>query len=237
MNRRPKDITVAQQKEAWSLRRKLWSLQRIATKLGVDESTVSRMLKREEDRLTKEFTEQALVVKLTQAAQLEFIAEEAMEAWEKSKEPGDKERTVVKRLGAKPKEQKPAVPEGPDEVPGMYLDASDDAIEDAGEITDEDRARLLGAMGMHSDGSPLTIVEETSTLERRYQVGDPRFLEQARGALSDIRTIWGAEAPKKAEVSGPNGTPLMAGFEAALNRVYGDSSSNSTENDATEPGG
>lgn len=184
------------------------------------------MLQREEERLTATFTEKALAIKIAQTDRLEFLASEAIEAWEKSKQPGDKERTVTKRLGAKPKAEKTAVPEGDAEVSGMYLDAAD-ALDDLGQITDEDRARLLGTVGMNPDGSPLTIVEETTTTERRYQVGDPRFLEQARGALSDIRGIWGADAPKKAEVSGPNGSPLVAFFESNLQRAYGDDSPSS----------
>lgn len=170
------------------------------------------MLQREEERLTAEFTEKALAIKLQQTDRLEFLASEAIEAWEKSKRPGDKERTVTKRLGAKPKAEKIAIPEGDAEVSGMYLDA-DDAIEDLGEITDEDRARLLGAVGMNADGSVLSVVEETTTAERRYQVGDPRFLEQARGALSDIRGIWGAEAPKKQELGGNLTLTPIIGYE------------------------
>lgn len=210
--RLPERIRTDLEQKAWLLKSKFWTEERIATELGVDQSTVNRMLQRVEARLVAEFTEKALAIKIQQTDRLEFLASEAIEAWEKSKRPGDKERTVTKRLGAKPKAERPSVPEGPDEVPGMYLDA-DEAIEDAGEITDEDRARLLSVMGMNADGSGLTIVEQATTHERKYQVGDPRFLEQARGALSDIRGIWGAEAPKKAELGGNLTLTPIIGYE------------------------
>lgn len=40
-------------------------------------------------------------------------------------------------------------------------------------------------------------VETTS--ERRGRIGDAQLLNQARGAMSDIRTIWGLDAPKRTE--------------------------------------
>ena len=40
------------------------------------------------------------------------------------------------------------------------------------------------------------------------QCGNAALLAQARGALADIRAIWGAEAPKRAEMSGVDGAPI-----------------------------
>ena len=37
--------------------------------------------------------------------------------------------------------------------------------------------------------------------QAREQTGDPRFIEQARGALADIRAIWGLDAPKKQDIT------------------------------------
>lgn len=47
---------------------------------------------------------------------------------------------------------------------------------------------------------------------------DPRahnLLGQARGAMLEIRRMWGLEAPAKAEVSGPGGGPLKVIVEYA----------------------
>jgi hypothetical protein len=46
----------------------------------------------------------------------------------------------------------------------------------------------------------IPAVEKTTTT--KGQCGDPRFLAEARGALDDIREIWGANAPVKIEHSG-----------------------------------
>jgi|SRR5262245_10486337 len=42
----------------------------------------------------------------------------------------------------------------------------------------------------------------------RDQDGDPRYLDLAMSALADIRKTWGAEAPKKAELTGKGGGPI-----------------------------
>lgn len=41
-----------------------------------------------------------------------------------------------------------------------------------------------------------------TVMTTRGQAGDPRFLDQARGALDDIRKIWGMNAPIEIEYSG-----------------------------------
>src|SRR5262245_23815956 len=43
----------------------------------------------------------------------------------------------------------------------------------------------------------------------RDQDGDPRYLDLAMSALADIRKIWGADAPKKAELTGKDGGPIQ----------------------------
>lgn len=44
------------------------------------------------------------------------------------------------------------------------------------------------------------ILERTVTTTTTGQCGDPRYLEIIRKLLADIRTIWGLDAPQKAEV-------------------------------------
>ena len=52
------------------------------------------------------------------------------------------------------------------------------------------------------NGQPGPILESQTTL--RDQDGDPRYLEQARQALADIRKIWGVDEPSqtKNDISG-----------------------------------
>jgi hypothetical protein len=48
------------------------------------------------------------------------------------------------------------------------------------------------------DGQPGPAAETEMTLHEHG--GDPRYLEQARAALADIRKIWGADAPNRANL-------------------------------------
>jgi predicted transcriptional regulator len=40
------------------------------------------------------------------------------------------------------------------------------------------------------------------------QSGNPSLIAQARGTLSDIRSIWGLDAPKREELTGKDGAPI-----------------------------
>lgn len=55
-------------------------------------------------------------------------------------------------------------------------------------------------------GKQRTVKHGKDGVERtrvtRFQSGDPRYLDQARAALAEIRKIWGADAPLKVEHSG-----------------------------------
>ncbi len=56
------------------------------------------------------------------------------------------------------------------------------------------------------NGQPGKVLESHSTL--RDQDGDPRYLEQARQALADLRKLWGLDAAKKLEVTGEDGDAI-----------------------------
>lgn len=43
---------------------------------------------------------------------------------------------------------------------------------------------------------------------RKGQSGNPALLAQARGALADVRAIYGMDAPQKQEIAGPGGGPI-----------------------------
>jgi hypothetical protein len=59
------------------------------------------------------------------------------------------------------------------------------------------------------NGEPGKVMESNTTL--RDQDGDPRYLDQARSAMADIRKIWGVDEPAhvKSDVSGSIGLGVM----------------------------
>lgn len=48
--------------------------------------------------------------------------------------------------------------------------------------------------------------------QNRNPEGDPRFIEQYRNALADIRKIWGVDAPTKLEHGGKNDEPIKVQY-------------------------
>lgn len=67
------------------MRQGLHTHEAIAKDLGVERSTVSKMLKRVSDREMKKLGDQVQALKFQQVAQLEGIASEAFRSWEASK--------------------------------------------------------------------------------------------------------------------------------------------------------
>ncbi len=211
----PTKETRDREKQVWLLRCKCWTEQRIANELGIDQATVSRMLKRKAESLSLQLAQEASAMKAAQSAQHEHIAMEAMEAWEASKEDAvtvkSKERGVQKNLTAAQAEDLLADfdPEG---IPNLYSDG------DGNETSSEERAQLIAeATAAHiagkSKGRAILTTEKTRTEERRYQVGDPRFLEQAQKAMAAVREIWGLDAPRRQEHSGGISVTAVTGYE------------------------
>lgn len=85
--RRPtKELSLNRSKLAWDLRVKGWSQEKIANELGVSQSAISKMLLKS----TKKFSEAYLLdiknVKNEQIAQLEYVAYQAIVAWDSSRD-------------------------------------------------------------------------------------------------------------------------------------------------------
>lgn len=95
-NKVPKEVTTERDRRAWELRQKGWTTRHIAEELTVDHSTICRALSRVETRLAKQFEQDALRIKARHTAQLEHIADEAMQAWERSKLDAEMERVTDK---------------------------------------------------------------------------------------------------------------------------------------------
>lgn len=81
----PRAVLRAREERAWELCLKLYTHERIANDLGVDRSTVSKILKRLSTRAIDKLDERIREEKVLQIEQLHHIADEAMLAWEASK--------------------------------------------------------------------------------------------------------------------------------------------------------
>jgi hypothetical protein len=82
----PAVVRRENERRAWLMRyQERLTLAEIGEALGVDPSTVCRMVQRAERVLAQEFKEQAFLVKCRQTALLETVSDEALRAWERSK--------------------------------------------------------------------------------------------------------------------------------------------------------
>lgn len=193
---------------AWSLRRRgktEWGIRDTialpveAGGLGIDlsQQSIHNTLVRVERKLHKEFSADAQAIKARQTEQLAYLQEQAMEGWERSKT--DAVATKTKRLGVRAKDAPPPPLAPPPiiDVPGMFIN------EDGEEPSDEERRRLLLALGLDLTAPDLPVVEQT--MDVKGQAGDPRFLSEARNAMADVRKIWGLDAPQLKPADAPTG--------------------------------
>lgn len=86
MPRTLRAVLIEREHKVWQLRQKCWTQQRIADELGITQAAVSKILKRMSDRFLAQHTDMVGRQKAQQTIQLEYIADEAMQAWERSKE-------------------------------------------------------------------------------------------------------------------------------------------------------
>jgi DNA-binding MarR family transcriptional regulator len=89
---------TAEQTRAWELRQHGWTQRRIAAELGHDQGTISRWLDAIERRELARLSRNVERLKVTQTQVLEHIADEALQAWERSKKPHTK---AVEKTGPK----------------------------------------------------------------------------------------------------------------------------------------
>ncbi len=140
-SRQPREITRYREMRAWELRQQMWTQKRIADELGICHQAVSKILKRIDERFLAKADELIAEQKAAQTEQLRYIADEALQAWERSKRNAETVTTKETDNGT----------------------------------------------------------EVTTRVQGQY--GDPRLLDQARGALADIRTLWGLDAPKRLDAT------------------------------------
>ncbi len=80
-NNVPAEVTRERESRAWELRQKCYTQERIAAELGIDQSTVCKILGRVNKRYLKAIQSQLGERKAEQTAQLEKIAEDALESF------------------------------------------------------------------------------------------------------------------------------------------------------------
>ena len=110
------ELTQEREQLAWKLRIKGWNQERIAQHLGIDQATVSRMLKRARTRLAAEYTAEKIEMIAEQADRLLHIVNEALDAWEASKQqpetaPAEPQALLPPR--PQPQAAPPACPQSP----------------------------------------------------------------------------------------------------------------------------
>lgn len=72
--------------EAWDLSSQGWTHKRIAEKLQVDRSTVTKILQRVSTKAAQNMLDEAIIEKMRQVELLRFVIDESLQAWERSKE-------------------------------------------------------------------------------------------------------------------------------------------------------
>lgn len=84
---------------AMELQRKCWTHEKIAAELGVSRVTITRNLNRYNRRLMARMRRRDASEKARQLEQLRWIAQEAAEAWERSKQPIASTKTTEEGVG------------------------------------------------------------------------------------------------------------------------------------------
>lgn len=74
------------------------------------------------------------------------------------------------------------------------------------EVTVKGKVTGKGGRGKEGAEKDESRAQVTRTVEG--QTGNPALIAQARGTMADIRSIWGLDAPKKQEHTGPDGEPF-----------------------------
>lgn len=68
------------------------------------------------------------------------------------------------------------------------------------------------------DGNPLPDLVTSEQIERE-QFGDPRYIQVVNDLMKSQRAMWGADEPKRTEISGPEGAPITI---ATVLKIVGD---------------
>jgi predicted transcriptional regulator len=144
-----KEEKLAREERIWDLRLRGYTQMTIAVRLGVHQSCVCRTLRRVSTRVARQMHQEIAQRKAEQVAQLEHMAQEAMEAWERSKHAATVmqkqtvggEDTIIAHVTAEVGDPR-------------FLQAAIAALADIRKVLDMDKVLLVG------DGGTL-VVQQT----------------------------------------------------------------------------
>jgi DNA-binding CsgD family transcriptional regulator len=85
--RPPQAVVTERERQAWEMTQAGHTQAEIAEALGVTQSAVSKMLDRVNNRVLEELGQAVLARKMRQLDRLDYLYDEAMAAWERSKQP------------------------------------------------------------------------------------------------------------------------------------------------------
>ncbi len=196
-----KSLSLERKSSIWELRQQCWTQERIAKKLEISQKTVSKILYRINKEYAKRHEEYVDRVKSEQVGQLEYIADEAVQAWERSKD------------ACKVVRQKKAI--SSDGSPIGLSEQTQEARDQDG-----DPRYLMTAMKAKEDIRKITGADAPVKSEVKYSeldnLSDDELREKAReafdeGSTRDIESVGGKEHNEQESVESAT-RPADAGF-------------------------
>ncbi len=155
----PKEVLAEREVQVWTLRQKFYTHQRIADELGLERSTVTKMLQRVTKRALNSLADDIREKKVAQLEQLEYIADEAIQGWHRSREAQKNvsRRTTEKagRLTGGKREETLIQTSDMDGDP-RYLETAMKALADIRKIAGIDAPKAVELSG--KDGGPVEHV-------------------------------------------------------------------------------
>lgn len=161
----PREVLAQREAQAWTLRQKFYTHQRIADEMGLERSTVTKILQRVTKRTLTKLGDDILEKTAAQVEQLEYVADEAMQAWHRSKEA---QKNVAKRTVSRPgrfraadKSEDILVQTSDNDGDPRYLDAAMRALGEVRKLTGMNAPQRTEVSG--PNGGPIQT-EETDNL-------------------------------------------------------------------------
>jgi len=155
----PKEVLAEREVQAWTLRQKLYTHQRIADELGLERSTVTKILQRVTKRALNGLSEDIREKKIAQLEQLEHIADEAIQGWHRSKEATKNvsRRTSKKagRFASGGENEETLIQTSDKDGDPRYLETAMKALADIRKIVGLDAPKAVEVSG--KDGGPLQV--------------------------------------------------------------------------------
>ena len=175
-----KEIYIQNAVIAWDLRQKMWTQERIAKHLGMSQTGVADLLKRIGADYRKNHLASVEAIKEQQISQLESIADESMQAWEKSK--GEHKSKTLRQSISKDSSGKTTKKDNGNIVQSVEDQNGDPRYLTVAMKAKEDIRKIIGA------DAPTKIINEDSPLNAIQQAAfnNTMTVEEAKQRYQDI---------------------------------------------------